>query len=830
MSIPKDGTKCPSISSAGTGSGDGGGDGPTTDPGRKQGSGGKKVQDYKPFPLRLSFLSALLVYICAMLVLLEMSFRKFPVVTDRRTAARPALLGDAADRIMSGRQEIPPPATRRIRRTVQPLPAMVSATPTSTGMHSTSAAPTIKDGTATTMTATASTAAPSRWPSSTSTRTVPSWTYQRPNMTAIITTPTGLGPKPPGKVLAGYPPPSQWAQVGPQSGKLTMVGHYVLAFMWTHGPDSFLTTGIAHFPVAPGVDVSNLCVAYTLAAYLTDDPEDCPILLTYDLSYYHPVQGFFWSGIRLDPDCNAYYTRQRDSLREFEYDDECMWDEMRERRLIGKNAAGGNNVELLPGFSIVPFTTVLPGFAGALATMTLRSTAGSAVITYTISGVAMTTTRRPYDTDPLPVLVRTLTDSEGRPTAAVTEFPVGRPRPQLSDVIYTVTDANGIETVYSTRTTIAPFMTNLTLRDANGSPIATVPAVVPSSAPPPMPIPADTSNRGIYLGPISSAEYFVGSFGPVLFATVLALAAKAVHPEVTALAPFHALVDGHHSRNGNGDKTRKWRRAKESLVPFLAELLIAIPTVLVALASEALGLTLSGDCRPTDFEGCAMSLAIVRGPARAAEALLGMCAIIIVLMAVSLRGWRTGAASPPWSVAGVAALLVPVLGKSTEKSPAKDALQAMNADANGAGGEKSSGARFRLQWQMATLPARTQGQKKKTISRYYYQLVLTPKGERGKTLKLKRPPGLLLRMVVQLLFLGVLCALLGVVLAYETTAEGTAFATFMNSQGLGVGILFTALGSVLSMFWDRFFRCKASPSHPPSPITRFRVSSHPHLL
>ena len=827
MHIPKDENKVPSISSngTGTGTGDGGGDGATTDPGGKHSRGSKKAQDYKPFPLRLSFLSALLVYICAMLVLLEMSFRKFPVVTDRRTAARPALLGDGADRIMSGQQVVPPPATRRIRRTVQPLLAMVSATPTPTGMHSTNTTPTTKDGTAITMTATASTAAPSRAPSSTSSRTAPSWTYQRPNMTAIITMPTGLGPKLPGKVLAGYPYPSQWAQVGPQSGEMTMLGHYVLAFMWTHGPDSFHTAGIAHLPVAPSVDISSLCVSYRLAAYLTDDPNDCPILLTYDLSHYHPAQGYAWSGYSFDPDCNAYYARQRDSLWEFEYDDDCLWDEMRERRLIGKNPAGSNDVELLPGFSIVPFTTVMPGFAGALVTMTLRSTAGSAVITYTISGVVVTTTRRPYDTDPLPVMVRTITDSEGRPAATVTEFPVGRPRPQLSDVIYTVTDDNGTETVYSTRTTI---MTNLTLRDANGSPIATVPAVVPNGASPPMPIPAATShNGGIYLGPISGAEYFVGSFGPVMFATILALAAKAVHAEVMALAPFHALGYGHYGGNGNGDKTRKWRRTKESLVPFLAELLIAISTVLVALASEALGLTLSGDCRPTDFEGCAMSLAIVRGPARAAEALLGMCAIIVVFMAVSLWGWRTGALSPPWSVAGVAALLVPVLGKAKEKNSAMDALQAMNADGSGAGGEKSPGPRFRLLWKTATLPARTQGQKKETISRHHYQLVLAPKGEGGKTLKPKRPAGLLLRMVVQLLFLGVLCAVLGVVLAYETTAEGTAFATFMNSQGLGVGLLFTALGSVLSMFWDRFFRCKPPP---PFQSTCCRVSSHPHIL
>lgn len=70
------------------------------------------------------------------------------------------------------------------------------------------------------------------------------------------------------------------------------------------------------------------------------------------------------------------------------------------------------------------------------------------------------------------------------------------------------------------------------------------------------------------------------------------------------------------------------------------------------------------------------------------------------------------------------------------------------------------------------------------------------------------------RRLAEFGFLSVLLALLAIILAYETTAERTAFAEFMNSQSLGVGFLFTGLGVTLSLSWDQYFQCKFFFSFP----------------
>lgn len=163
---------------------------------------------------------------------------------------------------------------------------------------------------------------------------------------------------------------------------------------------------------------------------------------------------------------------------------------------------------------------------------------------------------------------------------------------------------------------------------------------------------SETTADGIYLGPISVGGYLVGSFAPVFLATVLGLVIKAVQGEIAGLRSFHGLAAA--AAKGGGSRLRG---TGPSVLTAVATGLVVLSTILVALASEALGLTLSGDCRPTDFDGCAMSLAVVRAPARAAEALLAVCFAGVVAVAVGLRGWPTGVAAPPRSIVGVAALL-----------------------------------------------------------------------------------------------------------------------------------------------------------------------------
>lgn len=750
----------------------------------------KNVPDYKPIPLRAPFLLALLAYISVLFVLLEVSFHKVPVVADRRTAARPALLGDNSA-IFSGRRELPAATKRRLVR--QNTPATVNATATTTttpytgtAMPETNASASTTKNANTTTTPTTTWTQPD-WTEYPSPTTFPSWTYKRPNHTALIThtvsTATSLA-----KMLAAHPDPSQWAQVGPQKGTVTAIGHYVMAFVWTRGVPSFVRT-----PVRPGDDITNRCLLHDFNGWLTDDPEDCPMLVWYDLSDYLPGFGYSWRGGPIDPECRAYEAEQRAILQPYYDHPQCFSTELQDRRIIYLNETADD--DFLPGYSIVSLTTAVTDRSGRRTTLTLRTTVGSAVATWTLpDGKVMTTTRRPYDRGPLPFVLATLTDAAGRPTATITSFPLGGRGPAAYETTIFTTDAFGQSTIYTT--TVLP-TSLLTLRDKQGNPTATVPVVLPKSKPGPpgggeIPRPTSvTTASGIYLGPISVGGYLAGSFAPVFLATVLGLAIKAVQGEIVGLKRFHALViasDSHptsgESKGGSGLKrmARMARMAGIQQVSVLSVVgtgLVVLSNILVALASEALGLTLSGDCRPTNFDGCAMSLAVVRGPARAVEALLAMCFVGVVVVAIGLRGWSTGVAAPSRSIVSVASLLC-----SADRNT-RDAIRRMRfGDRNTPG--------FRLAM------GRNQSD---------YRLEVAPNGG-GKKLRLRRSWHNKFRRLAELVFLAMLFALLAIIIAYETTAEGTAFADFMNSQSLGVGFLFTGLGVVLSLSWEQYFQCK----------------------
>ena len=59
-----------------------------------------------------------------------------------------------------------------------------------------------------------------------------------------------------------------------------------------------------------------------------------------------------------------------------------------------------------------------------------------------------------------------------------------------------------------------------------------------------------------------------------------------------------------------------------------------------------------------------------------------------------------------------------------------------------------------------------------------------------------------------------LCGLLGLILYYVTSKRHTAFEHFMLGQTFGSRVLFTALGVIISLFWDGYYSRKSSPFFP----------------
>lgn len=98
-------------------------------------------------------------------------------------------------------------------------------------------------------------------------------------------------------------------------------------------------------------------------------------------------------------------------------------------------------------------------------------------------------------------------------------------------------------------------------------------------------------------------------------------------------------------------------------LPLLGVLLGVLSTLLVPLASEVVRLEFStfcsshGSAQVGTTRPCAFGVRAAGAPMRVVEGVLVAMALLVVVMGVLMRRWRTGVAADPWSMASMAGLL-----------------------------------------------------------------------------------------------------------------------------------------------------------------------------
>jgi len=792
-----------------------------------------KLPDYKPISLRWPFFAFLFLYVCTLITLLEYGLHILPVVEDRISGFRPQTAdksrhaGSTIETTMPSAVVIANTSTLR-RRKPSAVSENVSATLTSEVSSFTSTPAALSDPANSSASAAAavSSAAPAlpmltEVPkSSTSSQphvrptSFPAWNYQRPNHTSTYS--LGLPPAVASVLIANRPEPWRYAQLRSNS----VLVNYVLAFQWTHGPDNFLAT-----PVPPGADVGDRCVKHNLMGWVTHDPDDCPVLIPLNIwndakftGEFGPLHG---GPAFLDADCRKYDNDQVALLSPYWGMPDCWLDEERSRTIYRFSKTTG------PG-DIVTTTTarVVAGPDGEPVTLVEQITLGGDVVT--------STTRLRGDTSPVPgVVVTTLTDSLGRPTAIITSFPSGfsrrltpatlrdsAGRPTATTWEYealearpvTLTDDHGVPTATSTEYYLSDGLT------------ATTDGVFPSGPDPH----GSVGDHVVFFGPLSRAAYFAGSFAPVLFCTLLAILLKVMHADMQALLPFHALTRPGGAPTADSlclapggvrGPLASWRQLYRfgDPIPLLGDALVLLSTLAVSLSSEAVGVALAGDCAPDNFFGCSLSLAVVSAPARAAEAVLVAIAGLVAVAGILTCRWRTGVSASPWSIVGIAALL-PRSEKTLLLLQALDPVKGTNRSLC-AEEEELSSVRLALDYypeadgvvdgaaySILTVPPngeklvhrlfdKTQNSRSASVSRHCKRQPSS-----------RRP--LVVKHLTRLLFLGILCGFLALILVYENTRNSDAFEQFMDGQNFGSGFLFTTMGTVVALFWDGFYSCK----------------------
>ncbi|KAK3395046.1 hypothetical protein B0H63DRAFT_385723, partial [Podospora didyma] len=253
-------------------------------------------------------------------------------------------------------------------------------------------------------------------------------------------------------------------------------------------------------------------------------------------------------------------------------------------------------------------------------------------------------------------------------------------------------------------------------------------------------------------------------------------------------------------------------------LPILSVLLSLLATILVSLLSETIRLELPVPSQCPSGRVCPIGLRKSEMPIRAAEGLLAAMAVIILSLCLMLARWESGIATKPWSIANIASLLSTADLRSSMLSipPRVDGTNLRDSEITRArrGGPQHSGATGPPPTiygigVMATLLQDNNAIPTLTVRDPPKR---TPAKPRRRWSMSPRKQEVLLRS----LFLFLIICLLVLILYYENTVvenpQDSPFEAFMHSQSFGVRILFTAMGTIVTAFWDYYFTRNFFPS------------------
>jgi len=413
--------------------------------------------------------------------------------------------------------------------------------------------------------------------------------------------------------------------------------------------------------------------------------------------------------------------------------------------------------------------------------------------------------------------VMTLMDSAGVPTATITSTP----RPISTPRTIIETDARGIPTLtYVTSISATPRV--VTYTNSNGVPTetATEYPVNPTDEPPVL------VGNVVKVYEVSKGAYFVGFFLPPIISGLLTIPIRMIDLSAKQFQPWHELtrVKGSSVDQSLGLRTGGMRGMVSSIrslaggqaLIFLTTLLTLCSIALVPLSSEAIALKLHGSCTETDFRGCAMSLGVFLGPAKAALALLACMAVLILMILSALRRWKSGVTANPWTIAGIASLsmsreirtLFSLLPKGTKgRIEHKKLLRALSGKTFKLGyfSDYPGVPEYGIVIHREIAPGLPRVGSKLSLYMKKSRESVKQGDDTDENGEEHHLPFLMLSFTWRIVFLLFLTGILVFILYYNNTSGDTPFERFMATQNLGVRALFTLVGVGITFYWSSFF-------------------------
>lgn len=453
-----------------------------------------------------------------------------------------------------------------------------------------------------------------------------------------------------------------------------------------------------------------------------------------------------------------------------------------------------------------------------------------------------------------------LTDYQGRPTSTVTYYVVPHAK--------TLFDSHGNPTA----TTLFPASEvpmTYTLRNAKGLATATVTSMVPLSSTVVQVVTATPTPTADGSGNIeqktavrvSDAQYFGVLMLPTLLAIALAIPIRILDRTAKLYQPFHAMTSKRgapaseslclETRGPRSLLTRFHSALNGQWLLSLTGTLVLASAVLIPLSGEIMHIAFRGpNCvvdvvlredrdggTPDPVANCAtMGVAVLPHTARAMVGVLAFMVVLLCIVAVVvLRRWKTGVARP-WSLHYVAYLAsnddIQLLLRRLRRKTGKVTTTATQERINKTFGNKAffldywtENATTKYGIQISNVVGQQQQQQQKPLRRkgakgkmVTFDPATKGQGKGGGTKTNDRGmPFYLLTFAGRLMFLTFLCAVLIFVLVYHVTGEGR-IGWIMIGESIGVRILFTVLGVLITIAWESFFYSKLPPlSLPHSP-------------
>lgn len=407
-----------------------------------------------------------------------------------------------------------------------------------------------------------------------------------------------------------------------------------------------------------------------------------------------------------------------------------------------------------------------------------------------------------------------LTDYQGVPTKTVTYYVIP----------YTTTlrDGNGKATATRTGEVSKVPVTN-TLTDENGVATSTVTDLIPMSSSTVVRVVTATPTASANSSSIeqktamrvTDAQYFGVLMLPTLLAIALAIPIRILDRTAKLYQPFHAMTlpNGAPASESLCLETSGARSLLTAFYSAMNGQYLLILTGVLVLASAVL-IPLSGEVMRIAFRGpncimldgnpinCAMGVAVLPHIARAVVGVLAFMTVLICITAAVLWRWMTGVARP-WSLNYMAHLAtnddIRVLLQRARKKDGKATADRINKQFR----DKSFVLDYwkdnaTLKYGILVLPTIEQPLKKE---RKFVTFGEPPKQSSAKP---QAMPFFLLTFAGRLIFLSFLLAVLIFVLVYHVTGE-RRIGWIMVGESLGVRILFTVLGVLITFAWESFF-------------------------